>query len=208
MVGKNCETALQKIPTGFRHSARLDALLPALQRRFVMALKGGSSARTRMHRSMLKTYAAAALSVSLLSSPALADNWPAWRGAEGSGICRETNLPLRWSTNENVRWRVALPDRGNSTPIVWKEQIFITQTIENRRTGMGLKRRTGEVLLQCRPTWTGPQQTPPDNPSCTPSPLTDGRRVIAWFGSAGVYCYNLRGSELWHRDLGQQSHMW
>ena len=100
----------------------------------MMALKGGSSARTRMHRSMLKTYAAAALSVSLLSSPALADNWPAWRGAEGSGICRETNLPLRWSTNENVRWRVALADRGNSTPIVWKEQIFITQAIENRRT--------------------------------------------------------------------------
>jgi len=161
-----------------------------------------------MHRSMLKTCAAAAWSVSLLSSPARADNWPAWRGAEGSGICRETNLPLRWSTNENVRWRVALPDRGNSTPIVWKEQIFITQTIENRRTVSCLKRSTGELLWQAGPTWTGPEQTPPDNPSCTPSPVTDGRRVIAWFGSAGVYCYNLSGRELWHRDLGQQSHMW
>ena len=86
-----------------------------------------------MHRSLLKTYAAAALSVSLLSSPALADNWPAWRGAEGSGICRETNLPLRWSTNENVRWHVALPDRGNATPIVWKERILIAQAVGNRR---------------------------------------------------------------------------
>src|SRR5262245_22689094 len=72
-----------------------------------------------MRRSMLKmSYAWAALSIA--SSPAWADNWPAWRGAGGSGICRETNLPLRWSTNENVHWRVALPDRGNSTPIVWR----------------------------------------------------------------------------------------
>ena len=77
------------------------------------ALKGESTARARTYRPALKTYAAAALSVSLLSSPGLADNWPAWRGAEGSGISRETNLPLHWSTNENVRWRVALPDRGN-----------------------------------------------------------------------------------------------
>src|SRR5262249_49355060 len=121
----------------------------------VIALKG-SSARTRMHRSMLKTYAVAALSLSLLISLALADNWPAWRGADGSGICRETNLPLRWSTNENVRWHVALPDRGNSTPIVWKDQIFITQAIENRRTVMCLDRRTGALLWQAGPTWTGP----------------------------------------------------
>jgi outer membrane protein assembly factor BamB len=101
---------------------------------------------------MLKTHAAAVVSVSLLSSPALAGNWPAWRDAEGSEICRETNLPLRWSTNENVRWSVALPDRGNSTAIIWKERIFITQTIENRRTVMWFQRRTGELLWQVGPT--------------------------------------------------------
>jgi outer membrane protein assembly factor BamB len=138
----------------------------------------------------------------------LADNWPAWRGANGSGICQETNLPLRWSTNENVRWRVALPDRGNSTPIVWKEQVFITQAVETRRTLMCLNRRTGALLWRAGPTWTEQEQPPPDNPPCTPSPVTDGRRVIAWFGSAGVYCFDLRGRELWHRDLGRQSHVW
>jgi outer membrane protein assembly factor BamB len=148
------------------------------------------------------------LFVSLLSASAVAGDWPAWRGADGSGICRETNPPLRWSTNENVRWRVVLPDRGNSTPIVWKERIFITQSIENRRRVMCFNRHTGELLWQAGPTWTGAEQAPPDNPPCTPSPVTDGRRVIAWFGSAGVYCYDLRGRELWHRDLGRQSHMW
>src|SRR4030095_10563647 len=134
---------------------------------------------------MLKPYATAALSVSLLGFPALADDWPAWRGTEGSGLCRETNLPLRWSANENVRCGVELPDRGNSTPIVWNEQIFITQAIGNRRMVMCLNRRTGELLWQAGPTWTEPEQAPPDNPSCTPSPVTDGRRVIAWVGSAG-----------------------
>jgi outer membrane protein assembly factor BamB len=164
------------------------------------SLKGESTARIRTFSSRLTPYGAAAFLILFLSSPVPADNWPAWRGAGGSGICRETNLPLRWSTNGNVRWCVALPDRGNSTPIVWQERIFITQAIENRRTLICLKRRTGELLWQAGPTWTGPEQTPPDNPSCTPSPVTDG--------SAGVYCYDLRGRELWHRDLGRQSHMW
>jgi outer membrane protein assembly factor BamB len=160
------------------------------------------------HRSTLKSYFAAILVIAASSVAALADNWPAWRGANGSGISREKNLPLRWSTNENVRWRVALPDRGNSTPIVWKDQIFITQAIENRRTVMCLNRRTGALLWQAGSSWTGSEEAPPDNPPCTPSAVTDGRRVIAWFGSAGVSCYDSRGRELWHRDLGRQSHVW
>jgi len=157
---------------------------------------------------MLKPQTAALLFLAVLGSPALADNWPAWRGAKGNGICRESNLPLRWSTNENVRWRVPLPERGNSTPILWNDRIFITQSVDTRRTVMCFKRRTGELLWQSGPTSTTPEQAPPDNPPCTPSPVTDGQRVIAWFGSAGVYCYDLRGRELWHRDLGRQSHMW
>jgi outer membrane protein assembly factor BamB len=152
------------------------------------------------------SYLAAASLIS--TSTLLPDDWPAWRGADASGICREPNLPLRWSTNENVRWRVALPDRGNSTPIVWRDRIFITQAVANRRTVMCLDRRTGKLHWQAGPTWTEAEHAPPDNPPCTPSPVTDGRRVIAWFGSAGVYCYNLGGREQWHRDLGPQSHIW
>jgi len=138
----------------------------------------------------------------------VAENWPAWRGAGGSGICRETNLPLRWSAHENVRWRVTLPERGNSTPIVWGERVFITQAVEHRRTVMCFDRRAGKLLWQAGPTWTENEITYPENPPCTPSPVCDGKRVIAWFGSAGVYCYDFDGRELWHRDLGRQSHMW
>jgi outer membrane protein assembly factor BamB len=73
---------------------------------------------------------------------------------------------------------------------------------------MCLDRRDGSLLWQAGPTWAEKEETHPDNPPCSPSPVTDGRRVIAWFGSAGVYCYDLRGRELWHRDLGRQSHQW
>ena len=137
-------------------------------------------------------------------------NWPALRGPGGNGICNERNLPLHWSTNENVRWRVPLADRGNSTPIVWGNRMFLTQAPakQSRRTLMCFDRRDGKLIWQAGPTWTEAEPTHEDNPHCTPSPVTDGRRAIAWFGSAGVYCYDFEGHELWRRDLGRQSHTW
>jgi outer membrane protein assembly factor BamB len=152
----------------------------------------------------LRAGAAASLLMTATTIPGAAAHWPAWRGAGGSGICQETKLPLRWSTNENVRWRVPLPDRGNSTPIVWGQRVFITQAVESRRTVMCFDRRDGKLHWQAGPTWTEKEPTYPENPP----PVTDGRRVIAWFGSAGVYCYDFAGRELWHRDLGRQSHVW
>src|SRR5687767_444392 len=63
----------------------------------------------------------------LLAAPAVAGNWPNWRGPDNQGHSPETDLPLTWSRTENVRWRVDLPDEGNSTPIVWGDRVFITQ---------------------------------------------------------------------------------
>ena len=137
-------------------------------------------------------------------------NWPAWRGPEGSGVCQETNLPLTWSTNQNVRWSVPLPAPGNSTPIVWDDKVFVTQGIEKEhlRRVMCFRRSNGELLWQSGTVWAEKEQGTDMNPPCSPSPVTDGERVIAWFGSAGVYCYDLAGHELWRRDLGRQSHVW
>ena len=71
-----------------------------------------------------------------------ADNWPMRRGANGDGVCKETDLPLHWSATENVRWKVKLPDRSNSTPVVWSDRIFVTQALEkkNLRTLMCFQR--------------------------------------------------------------------
>jgi outer membrane protein assembly factor BamB len=139
-----------------------------------------------------------------------AGNWPAWRGPHGDGQCDETQLPLRWSTNENVRWRVPLPDRGNSTPIVWRNRVFITQATDKgaRRSLVCFDRATGKVLWQRDVAFSGKEPTHETNPHCAPSPVTDGERVVAWLGSAGLYCYDMQGKERWHRELGPQRHIW
>lgn len=147
---------------------------------------------------------------SVITTSGLAANWPAWRGPTGSGITTETNLPTKWSATENVRWKVKLPDRGNSTPIVWGNKVFISQPIEaeNRRTLICFDRVTGKQLWQSGTVFQETEPSHRTNPMCSPSPTTDGERVIAWFGSAGVFCFDMDGKQLWHRDLGKQRHEW
>src|SRR3954468_6258336 len=143
--------------------------------------------------------------VALLTLPALAGNWPGWRGADGSGIATGENLPLKWSTTENVRWRTELPERGNSSPIVWGDRVFVTQALSDshRRTLMCFNRADGKLLWQSGVAYTGNEPTQRDNPFCSATPVTDGERIIASFGSAGLYCYDFTGKELWHRELGK-----
>lgn len=143
-------------------------------------------------------------------SLALAGDWPQWRGPQGDGTSDEKGLPIQWSTTENVAWKVALPEAGNSTPIVWKEHVFVTQplTDENRRTLVCFDRRDGQLVWQAGTEWKASDPTHDTNPVCSPSPATDGERVIAWFGSAGLFCYDMEGNEVWKRDLGTQKHIW
>ena len=145
-----------------------------------------------------------------LAGASHAGNWPAWRGPEGMGVSSEKNIPLRWSTNENVRWRTGLPERGNSTPIIWGNRVFVTQAIEKekRRVLMCFDRATGSLLWQVGPAVAESEPTHDTNPQCSGSPVTDGDRVIVWFGSAGLYCFDLKGKELWRRELGPQRHIW
>src|SRR5881392_3358559 len=69
----------------------------------------------------------ALLCVGCVGSFAAADDWPAWRGPTGQGYCFEKNLPTKWSKTENVKWKIPLSESGNSTPIVWKDKIFLTE---------------------------------------------------------------------------------
>jgi len=140
---------------------------------------------------------------------AMAVNWPSWRGPEGTGVSSEQNLPLKWSADENVRWHVPLPGPGNSWPIVWGNHVFVSQAVkaENRRTVMCFDRANGKLLWQSGVTYTDKEPTQQANPYCSGSPVTDGERVYACFGSAGVYAYDFEGKEAWHRDLGKLNHM-
>ena len=148
-------------------------------------------------------------SILSLASNALASNWPGWRGPAGTGICEEKGLPTTWSITENVKWRVALPEPGNSTPIVWNERVFLTQAVGERRTLMCFNRADGRLLWQAGIVAKEKEPTHATNPYCSASPVTDGERVIVSFASDGLYCYDFEGKELWKRtDLGPQIHIW
>jgi len=154
-----------------------------------------------------------ALSLALLVwicflSTAAAENWPAWRGADGTGISSEQNLPVRWTTTENIRWKTPLPEPCNSTPVVWDDRVFLTQGLDGgaRRALIALDRNTGEKLWQQELACTAEETTHRQNPPCSASPVTDGRSVYAYFGSAGVLACDLNGNQLWHRDLGPVLH--
>jgi outer membrane protein assembly factor BamB len=117
---------------------------------------------------------------------------------------------MRWTKTENVRWRVALPEPGNSTPIVWGDRIFVTQAVakEGRRTLMCFERKSGKLLWQSGVAYTQPEPSHATNPYASASPATDGKLVVAWFGSAGLLAYDFNGKEIWRRDLGVQKHTW
>jgi len=136
-----------------------------------------------------------------------AANWPGFRN-DGSGVASETTAPIKWSSTESVRWHTALPDKGTASPIVWGDKVLITQIAGERRTVMCFDRASGKILWQEGVLYTGKDDTHEANPLCAATPVTDGTRVIAWFGSAGVVCYDLNGKELWRRDLGKQAHQW
>ena len=103
-----------------------------------------------------------------------------------------------------------MPDRGNSSPIVWGDKGFITQATDSdkRRTVMCFDKRTGELLWRTGVTYTKAEKTHKTNPYCSGSPAIDGRVVVANYASAGVAAYDLEGQQLWHRKLGPQEHIW
>lgn len=147
----------------------------------------------------------------LLFSPLLhAENWPGWRGPGGQGISTEKDLPLHWNSTENIKWKLALPNAGNSVPVIWDDRIFLTQASKGgtNRMLLCLDRKDGRVLWKKTVVYEKEEPSHKGNPYCSASPVTDGERVIVFHGSAGVYCYDFNGKELWQRDLGEFRHVW
>lgn len=147
---------------------------------------------------------------SLSAGCLLAANWPSWRGPNQDGTTPETRFATTWSKDKNVRWRTALPEAGNSSPIVWRNRIFVTQALQDgkQRTVMCFDRATGKLLWQQGVPYAEEDPHHKTNPHCAASPVTDGERVVASFASAGIVAYDLDGKELWRTDLGKQRHNW
>jgi outer membrane protein assembly factor BamB len=151
----------------------------------------------------------AALVWLVVCSALVAADWPAWRGPTGQGVCEEKNVPLKWSGKENVKWKVALADPGNSTPIVWGENVFLTQANKGGsvRSLICFARADGKVRWQKDVSYSEKEKNWNETWYANASPVTDGQRVVVSFGSAGMYCYDFDGKELWKRtDLGKWEH--
>jgi outer membrane protein assembly factor BamB len=156
-------------------------------------------------------------------------NWPHWRGPEANGVAPQGNPPLQWDEKTNVKWRIELPGRGSSTPIIWNDRVYILTAVntgqavatpprpaEERPNPFNIKypttlyrflvlcfdRATGRQLWEQTATEALPNEGHHhDNSYASASPTTDGRFLYVSFGSQGLYCYDLDGNLQWKRPL-------
>ncbi len=151
------------------------------------------------------------------------DNWPRFRGPDGSGTSNVKGLPLEWSETKNIVWKTDLPGPGASSPITFGDRIYLTCY-----TGYGTEQQTsGDQAdlvrhLICVDRDNGKILWNTGTPSghsvsnyqnwialhgfASSSPACDGERVYCLYGSSGVYAFDLSGQEQWHADVGQNTH--
>ena len=170
--------------------------------------------------------AALAISTSQAQTSDTTRYWWQWRGPLASGVSTTANPPLEWSETRNIRWKVEVPGRGSSSPVVWADRLFLTTAIPAGISGdaqhqprgglqprgmhrfvvMAVDRKTGKTIWER----TAREQEPHEaghfeNATwASGSPIVDGERVYAYFESFGLYAYDLDGKLLWEKDLGDK----
>jgi outer membrane protein assembly factor BamB len=131
-----------------------------------------------------------------------ADHWPQWRGPQLNGTSTETGLPLRWSTTQNITWKLAMPERSGSTPIVWGDVVFVNVGEGPQLALWAVDRNTGAVRWK-RPLGAGNRRLMKQQMS-SPSPVTDGRMVWVMTGTGVLKAFDLDGTERWTRDIQKE----
>jgi outer membrane protein assembly factor BamB len=141
------------------------------------------------------------LVIILLASTSIvnADNWPQWRGPDLNGTSNEKSSPVRWSTTENVHWRIALPGWSGSTPIVWGDHVFLHVADGDDLFLWCVERKQGSVIWKKR-LGGGNVKMRKQNMS-SPSPVTDGRSVYVMTGTGILKGFDFGGREIWSRDI-------
>jgi len=156
-------------------------------------------------------------------------HWPSFRGPGAAGIAENQQLPDRWNpaTGENVLWRTPIPGLAHSSPAVWGDTIFVTSAISSRKDATfkpgiygdgdasddrsehrwmvyAIDKRSGRIRWERAAAQGGPKNKRHIKSTyASASPATDGRIVVAWFGSQGVYAYDFTGGLRWSVDLGR-----
>ncbi|MCD6347976.1 MAG: PQQ-binding-like beta-propeller repeat protein [Bacteroidales bacterium] len=160
-----------------------------------------------------------------LMPSAFSQNWPQFRGERGIGYLDNTNIPVKWDVEkkDNLKWKTEIPGLGHSCPVIWGDKLFVTTAIsasgnDGLKVGLYgdidedpdesvhqfkvycLNKNTGEIV------WD--QLAHEDVPithrhtkssHANPTPATDGKHLVAFFGSEGLFCYDLDGNLLWKK---------
>lgn len=141
----------------------------------------------------------------VMPAPGAESQWPCFRGPTGQGIALETEFPLTWSQTENILWKVELSGRGNSSPVIWGDRLFITSASKDgkMRELFCFSRSQGRLLWQrAAPTPQKIERIIRKNSYASSTPVTDGERVIAFFGNSGFVCYDMNGQLQWKQHIG------
>lgn len=156
--------------------------------------------------------------------------WAQWRGPRMAGISPNGNPPMEWSETKNVAWKIDFPGHGSSTPIIWEDRLYVLTAVpaegeatkpdevgSQRRRGdmasaneveqifkvFALRRSDGSVVWEHTANRALPHEGKQQNNSyASGSAVTDGVHLIAYFGSWGLYGYDLEGTLLWSKDFG------
>jgi outer membrane protein assembly factor BamB len=164
------------------------------------------------------------LAILLAPCTAAGSDWPRFHGPGGLGVSTDRDVPVEWGPDKNVVWKVKLPGAGASSPIVLSDRIFLTCY-----SGYGIGGKGGDIdelrrRLVCLDRKTGAQRWEHVEPAKMPetkfshyinehgyassTPVTDGKRVYAFFGRTGVLAFDLDGKRLWHVDVGKWLNGW
>ena len=160
----------------------------------------------------LRLRQAVSLFVLLLALPKIvwANDWPHWRGPLGNGVSLDATPPVSFGATDNVVWKVAIPGRGSSSPVVQGDRVFVTTAVPVAGSGdtfefrvLCFDRATGRERWSRTSVTAKPHEgTHQTNGFASASPCTDGERVYAHFGSRGLFCYTVDGEPVWDRDFG------
>ncbi len=157
------------------------------------------------------------------------NNWPQFLGPNGNSISPESDLPIEWGIDKNLKWKQKIPGRGWSSPIIWEDRVFVTTAMkanqdnhektaqtEVNRSGSRtmpdedykfeiycLDKNTGEILWT-KLAYLGKPGIPThsDNTYASETPVTDGKYVFVYFGMTGLFCYDLNGNKVWEKSMG------
>ncbi len=192
---------------------------------FWTSMNRKNSITVMAERQMLGLCAAVVL---LMSNLGAGQNWPSFRGPSASGVAQGYKTPVEWSVSpsKNILWKTPIPGLGHSSPVVWADRIFVTTAIQkqgesNLKVGMYgavesvtekepfswhlycIDRDNGDILWDRQSYQGNPKvKRHPKSSHANATPCTNGNCVVAFFGSEGLYCYDMAGNLLWQKDLG------